>query len=192
MDRLVKEIDETFPDSDDTIDYSKQADMPYLNACINEAMRLFPPVICGLQRRIERGTGGRMIGAHFAPEDTQVSVHVPLLQRDPRYFYPLTDEFWPDRFLNQDIYTLPSGDTIPASELILERNLFLPFSAGPQNCAGRAIAQQEMRAITCALLSKFEIEKAKGYDLDSWEKNVKDYYVCHRGPLMVQMKVRHS
>lgn len=36
MKRLQKEIDETFPDAhtDDLFDYSKHADMPYLNACM--------------------------------------------------------------------------------------------------------------------------------------------------------------
>lgn len=32
--RLKKEIDETFPDGDDPLDFSRQADMPYLNACL--------------------------------------------------------------------------------------------------------------------------------------------------------------
>lgn len=64
----------------------------------------------------------------------------------------------------------------------------MPFSAGPQNCAGRAIAQQEMRAVLCAILRKFEIEIAEGFDLDSWDRNLKDYYISHRGPLMVRIK----
>ncbi|TCD67925.1 hypothetical protein EIP91_011789 [Steccherinum ochraceum] len=190
MERLQKEIDVTFHEDHELEDYSKMGDMPYLNACINEALRLYPPVQCGLQRRVEKGSGGRMIGSHFVPEDTQVSAHLPLLQRDPRYFYPLPDQFWPDRFLSQETYTLPSGDTIRQDQLILERNLFQPFSTGPQNCAGRAIAQQEMRAVVCAILKKFNVEKAEGFDLNTWEKNVADYYVSHRGRLMVKLTAR--
>ena len=34
MKRLQKEIDETFPDPDAVMDYSRQADMVYLNACM--------------------------------------------------------------------------------------------------------------------------------------------------------------
>lgn len=34
MERLQNEVDATFPDPDQLDDYSKQADMPYLNACM--------------------------------------------------------------------------------------------------------------------------------------------------------------
>ena len=115
---------------------------------------------------------------------------MPLIQRDPRYFYPLPNLFWPDRFLSQLTYTLPSGDVITQDKLIHERNLFLPFSVGPQNCAGRAIAQQEMRAILCAILRKFEVQEAPGFDMDTWEKNLKDYFISHRGSLMVTLTPR--
>lgn len=34
LSRLRKEVDESFPDGHDIFDFSKQADMPYLNACM--------------------------------------------------------------------------------------------------------------------------------------------------------------
>ena len=61
--RLRKEIDDAFPRGEDSMrDLTKQGAMPYLNACINEALRLFPPVLTALQRRVVPGMGGRMIG----------------------------------------------------------------------------------------------------------------------------------
>ncbi|TCD71757.1 hypothetical protein EIP91_005523 [Steccherinum ochraceum] len=172
--RLQVEIDSTFPAGEETTDFSQQSDsMPYLNACIRPAIEFdyMPP-------------------SSFVPEDTQVSVNIPLLHRDPRYFYPLPNEFWPDRFLNQATYVTPSGETITKEQLVHDRSAFLPFSAGPQNCAGRAIALQEVRAVLCAVLQRFDIEKAEGFDLDDWDRNLKDCYVTHRGPLMVKIKHR--
>lgn len=32
--RLQREIDETFPRGEDTMDFTKQTEMPYLNACM--------------------------------------------------------------------------------------------------------------------------------------------------------------
>lgn len=119
-----------------------------------------------------------------------MSAHLPLIQRDPRYFYPIPNQFWPDRFLSQEAYALPSGDVITKDQLIHERSLFLPFSAGPQNCAGRAIALQEMRAVLVAVYKLFEVQKMDGFELGTWEKNVKDFYITHRGPLMVNLKAR--
>ena len=79
LQRLYAEVDEAFPQGEDTMDFTKQAEMPYLNACMlsrqfirlsrpadltshysNEALRLYPPVIMGLQRRVELGGGEKM------------------------------------------------------------------------------------------------------------------------------------
>lgn len=49
----------------------------------------------------------------------------------------------------------------------------------------------EMRAAVCALVQKFDIEKAEGYDLDSWEKSLRDTFVTASGPLMMVFKPRY-
>lgn len=105
------------------------------------------------------------------------------LQRDPRSFSPLPDTFWPDRWLTQDTYTLPSGDVLDRAHVTTDRTAFVPFSLGPQNCAGRALAMLEMRAVACGLLQRFEMRAAKDFDLDDWEKNLKDVFVTITGPL---------
>jgi len=132
-----------------------------------------------------------MIGSYFVPEDTQVSVHLYSANRDPRNFYPLPEEFWPDRWIPQEQYTLPSGDKVAASQVIMKRDVFNPFGFGPQNCAGKAIALMEMRAVLCALVHKFDIQVADQASVDAWERNVHDYWVTHRGPLIVRLRTRH-
>ena len=119
------------------------------------------------------------------------------MQRDPRYFYPLPKRFWPYRWLTQDTYTLPTGSgsgtssTITKDQLIHNKNVFVPFSLGTRNCAGKSIAVVEMRAAVCALVQKFDIEKAEGYDLASWEKSLRDTFVTQSGPLMMVFKLRY-
>ncbi|KAJ3551693.1 hypothetical protein NM688_g4557 [Phlebia brevispora] len=136
--KLRKEIDATFPDGEETSDFSRHANMPYLNACINEAMRLYPSVLGSLQRRVEIGTGGTMLGDWYVPEDTQISLHHYSLHHDPRAFYPIPDTFWPDRWLDQVQYTLPTGAVIDKSKVITNRSCFLPFSAGPPELCGQS------------------------------------------------------
>ncbi|CAL1708242.1 unnamed protein product [Somion occarium] len=189
--RLQEEIDHIFPQGEETADYTKQSEMPYLNACINESLRLYPAVLFGLQRRVEKGTGGRMIGPFFVPEGTQVSADLFSLHRDPRYFSPIPDTFWPDRWLTQSSYTLPSGDTIPSTQLIHNKAVFNPFSAGRQNCAGKSIAWIEMRAIMCAVLQRFDIDAVDGFELESYEKSLVEVYVTHRGALPLRLKTRY-
>jgi len=192
MKRLSEEIDSKYPGATDpTLDFATQAEMPYLNACINEAMRLYPAVLSGLQRTADSGTGGQMVGSHYVPDGTQVSAHLATMQRDARYFYPLPDEFWPDRFLISDTYELPSGQVIPHDKVVLNRNVFLPFSTGLRACPGKSLALVEMRAVVCAVLQRFELSKAPNFDLDDWEKSLRDDFVASSGPLMVRICARY-
>ncbi|GJE94949.1 cytochrome P450 [Phanerochaete sordida] len=188
--RLRAEIDATFPPGEDAMDFARQAEMPYLNACINEALRLLPPGLGGFQRTVKRGTGGVMVGPHFVPERTQISVHTFATMRDAREFRPLPDTFWPERWLAQDAYVLPGGGVVGREQVHTNRAAHIPFSAGPQNCAGKALALVELRAVTCALVHRFELHTPKGYDLDQWERDLKDLYVAMRGKLPVILEVR--
>jgi cytochrome P450 len=44
---LVAEIDTAFPSKNDPITFAKTQDLPYLNAVINEALRLLPIISAG-------------------------------------------------------------------------------------------------------------------------------------------------
>ncbi|GJE95883.1 cytochrome P450 [Phanerochaete sordida] len=192
LDRLRKEVDETFPDgADSTLDFTKQTNsMPFLNACINEALRLYPPVLAALQRRVEAGTGGKMIGPHFIPEETQVSLFAYSIQRDPQHFSPLTNTFWPDRWLSQEKYALPSGDVITADAVVTNRDAFIAFSQGPMVCAGKNVALTEMRGVMCALLQHFDTKIADQSFLDTWEDKVEEIFTTKRGALPVILTPR--
>ncbi|EKM52361.1 uncharacterized protein PHACADRAFT_148937 [Phanerochaete carnosa HHB-10118-sp] len=190
--RLRKEIDLTFPPGEDPLDFSRHADMPYLNACINETLRVLPPAPGGLQRTVKRGSGGATICSYFVPECTQVSVPIFSVHRDSREFSPLPDDFWPDRWLTQDSYVLPNGDVIGKEQVITNRGAFIPFSFGPQNCAGRALAMVEMRAVACVMMHKFELRKPKEYDLNQWEKDMWDALIMLRGKLPVILEQRQG
>jgi cytochrome P450 len=47
---LLAEIDTTFPSQNDTITFTKTQDLPYLNAVINESMRIKPIIVAGALR----------------------------------------------------------------------------------------------------------------------------------------------
>ena len=44
---LISEIDTAFPSIEDTITFAKTQDLPYLNAAINESMRIMPILTAG-------------------------------------------------------------------------------------------------------------------------------------------------
>ncbi|KAJ7220140.1 cytochrome P450 [Mycena pura] len=186
--RLQAEVDEPGTDNG-----ASQARMPYLNAVINEALRLFPAVLSGSQRAPLIGSGGKTIGRHFVPEGTSAVVHTYSLHRDPRYFSPAPHAFIPERWLPAaDRAALEPRMFGAAADAAVVHNTaaFIPFSVGPSNCAGRNLAYQEMRAAVCALLSRFELRFDAGFDVASWEENLCDYFVVQRGRLPVVLTAR--
>lgn len=114
------------------------------------------------------------------------------MQRDIREFSPIPDVYWPDRWLTQERFTLPSGEVIRNDLVVTNRSSFLPFSTGPQNCAGKSLAMAELRAVVCAMVQRFDMQVAKGFDLDTWEENIEDVYVTNRGSLLVNVRSRDS
>ena len=126
----------------------------------------------------------------FVPEGTKVSAHTYTIQRDPRNFSPLPDTFWPDRWLEQENYTLPNGQVVSKAEITTNYQAFIPFSVGPQHCAGKAFAMAELRLVLCEMLRHFEMKIPKGRSLDKWETSLQDIYTTARRPLYVVLTPR--
>lgn len=63
--KLKEEIRCAFK-SEDEIKLSEANNLPYLNACIEENLRIFPPAPIGFLRAIQRG--GDLIDGHHVPE----------------------------------------------------------------------------------------------------------------------------
>ncbi|KAF9229338.1 cytochrome P450 [Gyrodon lividus] len=180
--RLRKELDVAFPPTEvSPLDTEVLPSLPILSAVINEVLRLQPPVPTSLQRAPKSGTGGKMIHTHYIKEGTQIQVPPYVLHRDPRYFFPCPDDFWPDRWL------LEASDS---SDFILDRSAFIPFSIGPANCAGKPLATLELRAVLALFIMHFDMEFDDGFDPETWIESLKDHFVLERGRLMVKMRSR--
>ena len=129
-----------------------------------------------------------------------------MLHRDPRNFcFP--DAFWPERWLvasghlrlQDALDALPRGAPTTPAGVDRERDFnfihndvaWQPFSHGPMNCAGKSLAMQELRMVVCALVQRFRIRAAAGWDLRAFEDGYKDYYVSMRGKLPVVFEPRY-
>ncbi|KAF5672658.1 pisatin demethylase cytochrome P450 [Fusarium circinatum] len=99
--RLQEEIDNLFSSPSEP-NHSSFSKLTYLQACIDETLRLFPPVPSGLQRMTP--AEGLRVGDIFIPGDTVVTVPSYTLYRDERYF-TAPDDFVPERWTpNPDMY----------------------------------------------------------------------------------------
>ena len=126
----------------------------------------------------------------FVPEETQVSLFSYTIQRDERFFSPLPNTFWPDRWLSQEKFILPSGEVVPSEQVITDRDVFMPFSQGPMVCAGKNVALAELRAVACALLQQFDFTIADQTYLSTWEDKIFEMFTTKRGTLPVHITVR--
>lgn len=115
--KIHEELDTIYCDSPDReIKFEDLREMKYLEKCIKETLRLFPPVLF-IARQITEEF--KIKGRTIPPGTTCLVLHY-VLHRDPKYF-PNPEVFNPDRF---------------SPENMNERHAFafVPFSAGPRNC----------------------------------------------------------
>ncbi|KAF2790391.1 cytochrome P450 [Melanomma pulvis-pyrius CBS 109.77] len=175
---LVKEIRDAFPSGDNmTLDALK--DLPYLNAVLNEGLRLCPPIPWVLPRRVP--VGGDTVCGVWLPGGTPVSIQQWTLNRDPTYFHSSLS-FCPERWL-------PEASSNPKSEFFNDqRQAINPFSVGPRNCMGQHLAWAEMRLILSKLLWNFDFESIEGKTF-KWEE-LRTFLLVEKKPMEVRINVR--
>ncbi|KIJ45855.1 hypothetical protein M422DRAFT_226922 [Sphaerobolus stellatus SS14] len=177
--RLQEDLDKRFPEYS-AIDLDQLSHIELLTMIINEALRLQPPVPTSLQRAPAIGSGGKAVGNMFIPEGTAVVIPPYTLHRDPRYFSPQPEKFWPERWAEKE------------QGIINNRSAFIPFSYGPANCAGKPLAMLELRFLMTTLVRKFDMSFDEGYDPDQWERDLKDRFVLSKGELPIKLSLRHD
>ncbi|KAG6902649.1 hypothetical protein C0995_013774 [Termitomyces sp. Mi166 len=176
--RLRDEVDSVYQD-EGILSSAMHSQLPYLTACINEALRLLPPVLTSGARQVPFGGGGRVFGGRYIPEGTQVYIPPYSIHRNPEYFSPGTEEFMPERWLSER-----------AEDTIRNLDAFIPFSYGAANCVGRNLARQEMMMVTAGILQRFDIHFADGFDPSSYLEELHDHFVTKRGALLVALSRR--
>jgi cytochrome P450 len=116
-------------------------DLPYLDATIKEVLRLYGPA-SGFVRRLAKPM---RLGSYDLPEGTTVSASTYLLHRDPQIWRD-PSRLDPERFLERRVR--PSE--------------YVPFGGGTRTCLGMAFALFMTKAVLCRLVSRTELEAARG------------------------------
>lgn len=143
--KVYQEVDEWYPDLDRPADceYSFNG-MTYLQACIDETMRIFPGQATGSPRETTREEN--VLGFRI-PKGTTVFPSTAPAQLDKRVWQN-AKEFIPERWL--DIKTTEAA--------------YYPFSAGSRVCIGKHFALQEMHLTLVSLLRRFRFEYLPGQE----------------------------
>ncbi|KAJ7024287.1 cytochrome P450 [Mycena alexandri] len=177
--RVQAEVDSVYPDGESLLDISKHSELRFLTACLNETLRLHPPVPTNGTRQVPKG-GGKLIADRFIPEYTQIYIPPYSLHRSAENFFPAPDKFDPDRWLRQQ-----------NSDEVFNLAAFIPFSAGAANCVGKSLAWREMLMVSSSVLKKFELRFADNFRSENWLENLQDVFVTSiGGPLLVELSHR--
>ncbi|XP_016985467.1 probable cytochrome P450 28c1 [Drosophila rhopaloa] len=143
--RLFEELEEANPGGD-LPDLDALIDLPYLSACFNESLRIYPAggwasKTCTKEYELR--------GSHHSeplklrPGDN-VMVPIYALHNDPHH-YPEPEVFRPERFLDGGLKTFK------------QQGVFLGFGNGPRQCVGMRLGLAMAKAALAAIVQKFEV-----------------------------------
>ncbi|HEY9608804.1 cytochrome P450, partial [Allocoleopsis sp.] len=134
--KLESEIDTIRTDADP----SSSARLPYLTAVCQETLRLNPPVMAAIPRKLK--APWQIMGYQFEPGTTLMACIYLTHQRED--LYPQPKQFKPERFLERQFSPYE----------------YLPFGGGSRSCIGMAFAQFEMKLILTTILSHWQLALA--------------------------------
>ncbi|KAI0344473.1 cytochrome P450 [Trametopsis cervina] len=183
--RLQAEVDHYYPPGEDALNPQHHAKMVYLDAVLNEVLRLYPVVPSGSQRSNAVGAPGKAFGPYYVPQGNQARIHFWSVQRDPRNFSN-PETFYPERWL------IAEGIQESSEGLVHNPNAFIPFSIGPANCAGKNLALQEMRMVMCHTMQKLNLQFESGWKSLDWAQSLQDRLVYRTGRLPVIIRRRRE
>ncbi|KAG9237994.1 benzoate 4-monooxygenase cytochrome P450 [Amylocarpus encephaloides] len=191
--RLIKELRATFDSADEIQSGPKLSSCAYLQACVNEGMRLGSGGPADAPRVVLKG--GLDINGDHLTEGTCVGVSSwTISHNESHYGDPWT--YRPERWVVDEKAGVSPEDVTRAQEA------FNPFLIGTGNCVGQKLAMMELLLVTAKTLYRMDVRQAPGDYLGggSLEKGwgmrdpnhfqVKDAYVSLRDGPRVQFRKR--
>ncbi|KAI1091695.1 putative cytochrome P450 [Rostrohypoxylon terebratum] len=164
--KLTKEIRDRYK-SYDEIDSVSALQLTYLQAVINEALRIHPSGAGGFPRI----SPGATVDGHWIPAGTEVYTSTWSASHDKRYFSD-PDEFNPERWIDPDC-----KDIKEASQ---------PFSLGYRACIGRSFAFVEMSLVLSKLFFSYDMELLD-QNLD-WESQSRHWVMWWKAPVRIRAR----
>ncbi|CAL8467564.1 g7102 [Coccomyxa elongata] len=146
--KLVKEVDSIGREA--SIGPAELAEMPYLDACLKESMRLYPP---GHVTPREPLTEDFTVKGYTIPKGTWIHMPIFTLQRSEEYYgRPL--EFIPERWIEGTPEEAALNKKVPGS--------WMAFGEGTRSCVGQRFALQEAKITLARLFQRFTFKLSPG------------------------------
>ncbi|KAL2074673.1 hypothetical protein VTL71DRAFT_8452 [Oculimacula yallundae] len=170
--KLQAEVDDCASKGALTVETTRN--LPYLNAVVNESLRLYNVVPLG--SHAASPPLGLYVAGTFIPGNVQIDVPHGALMVDPRYFEkPL--EYIPERWTDW-------------SDGVKDRRAFIPFGYGAHSCVGKQLALNELRTILTNVVKRWDVVLGEKYNEQKWNEGIKDYGVLEIGELWIKFVPR--
>ncbi|KAM7215487.1 Isotrichodermin C-15 hydroxylase [Rhypophila decipiens] len=183
MHTLINEVRSSFH-SYDSIEPDKLRTLPWLNACMQETLRLGSTAT---HHSLPRHSPGATVNGEYIPKGTTCRYSMFTYSRSSRFFHD-AKSFRPERWLasgSHEMYNPAFAND--------DHSAFYPFILGPRQCPGREVARVTMRLVCAKMFWLFDVEQlSKRLDFDRdlnvygmWVKpdlRVRVTYVQHRAP----------
>jgi len=123
--------------------------LPYTDAVLTEAMRVYPPVyLIGRE-----ATRDLELGGYRVPKGTTLFMCQWVSHRDPRYFGPDPEAFRPERWLDGLAKRIP-------------KYAYYPFGGGPRVCIGNTFALMEAAILLATVGQRYRFTLAPDAVID--------------------------
>ena len=169
LQKLRDEVDSVLDIDDIVAPNDKVKHLPYLRACIDESLRMYPPISHGLPR--ETPPEGALIRNEWIAGNTSVSISAFVAHRDPTVF-PNPDVYNPERWMGEEGKQL--------------QQYFIAFSAGARGCIGRPISYLLTNMLFASLVHRYEMT----LPYPGWEPTRRETMNLIVGSIPVKIKRR--
>ncbi|XP_065365373.1 probable cytochrome P450 28c1 [Calliphora vicina] len=164
---------------DGLISFEKLNEMPYLDACVHESLRIYPPGLwstkCCTQQYEVKNKDGQVLTIE---KGETIMIPIYALHHDPQY-YPEPDKFKPERFL-------PENGGVKHFK---DHGVFLGFGDGPRTCLGMRFALVQCKSAISSLIKSFRI-KLNTKTHHNYRLDAKSFLALHAGGVWLDFENR--
>lgn len=198
--RARAEIDSSVAHIDRVVSFEDAQSLPFLQACIREALRVFGPVPMGLPRVAPRE--GVTVGERTFPEGTVLSINPWSMHHSKEIWGDDAHEFNPDRWFDESVaaaekYWMPvggfrtvclAGGFLFVPSLLLTMTNLVQFGMGYNSCPGQNVAKIELSKIAATIVRDYDIRQV---DQDQeWKWKAYFTVVPHSWPCYIKKRER--
>jgi cytochrome P450 len=147
--RASREVRSVFSDEEDIILGQQLNSCRYVRACVQEALRMAPPVTGLAPRQVL--PGGITVGSKHFPPGTIIGTPIYTIHHNKTYF-PDPFIYRPERWI-VDPFLGRTEDHVR-----LAQSAFCPFSVGPRSCVAKNLAWMELSITVARTLYLYDMK----------------------------------